>query len=949
MYRIFLLFVFIPSTIYSQINESFNDGNFNANPNWGGDISHFIINASNQLQLNATEAGISYLTCPSEAIENASWEFQLQMAFNPSSGNLARIYLASDHADLTQTSNGVFVEVGNTQDHVCLYKIENGTKEVIITGATDRVDLASVDIKIRVQRVNNQWLLQSNIGSGYIDEGTAIYKPDFTSSYFGVYCKYTSTRKNKFFFDNIIVSGNPYINKTPPEITLFEVLNGSTIKLSFNKLLDQTSFLPGCFTLKSNGHSPIDLNWNESNKTITLHYSSDTHYETNDTLMVSQIKDLDGNTMTDSSLAFSYERIQLLKFILINSHTLELHFSKPIPDANFNDAKLSINNRENQITLTTDLNMQLIYQLQFEHDLLEKESHAFTLTGLYDAVGDEVLGITANLSYYIPKRFDIVINEVMVDPTPSMGLPETEYIELYNNTDQTIDVNDWILQVNAKSTTLPQTEIRPTEYVVLVPSSSLKQWQNQTKVQAIGSWPALTNTSCDIILYQTDKQIMDAYRFNRNQINGEPFKADGGWSVERMDANNVSGELNNFYWSINLSGGTPGGINSIAADNTDLNTPLLESIEQHGDSMLQINFSETMDLFNTIDLSINPEPGEMTIIKDTVFLRYLNIHFHEPLPTNQIFQLNSIRLFDYANHELVLDKPLKFGVADSLMAGDILINEVLFNPYPDGVDFVELYNHSNKIIDIADIYLAEMDGDQIKKLNTSSEEHRLFMPQSFIALTSNPIMIQKHYHCKNIDALIKAKSMPTLPNDEGTVTVTNYKGQLMDSFSYSDQMHFDLINDTEGISLERLSYFQPTNAASNWVSAASTLGYATPTYENSQSATVQNKSIKTFSVSPEIFTPNGNGITDRLKIHYNTSEVGGMVTIRIFDSNGHEVRYLANNQSLANKGYFIWDGLGDYGEILRPAIYIIYIQCHYPSGKVIEEKLSCIIGVDRAD
>ena len=188
--------------------------------------------------------------------------------------------------------------------------------------------------------------------------------------------------------------------------------------------------------------------------------------------------------------------------------------------------------------------------------------------------------------------------------------------------------------------------------------------------------------------------------------------------------------------------------------------------------------------------------------------------------------------------------------------------------------------------------------------------------------------------------------MPSLPDNEGTVAIGNHKGQLLDVLAYSNKMHFDLLKDEEGVSLERLALTRATNDQSNWHSAASTVGYATPSYQNSQQAQVSGTSNSTFSVTPEVFTPNGNGSDDMLYIHYNNTEVGGTATIRIYNSEGIAVKYLANNESMAMAGYFVWDGLSDKGEALPPSIYVIYIQSQYPSGKLIEEKLSCVIGTE---
>ena len=51
-------------------------------------------------------------------------------------------------------------------------------------------------------------------------------------------------------------------------------------------------------------------------------------------------------------------------------------------------------------------------------------------------------------------------------------------------------------------------------------------------------------------------------------------------------------------------------------------------------------------------------------------------------------------------------KTCRFGLPDYVQPKDIVINEILYDPLPGGSDFVELYNKSNKIIDLKNLFFS---------------------------------------------------------------------------------------------------------------------------------------------------------------------------------------------------------------------------------------------------
>ncbi|TRX66261.1 lamin tail domain-containing protein [Carboxylicivirga sp. M1479] len=944
MQRFFILLLLFPLCAFSQINESFGDGNFNLAPQWTGNDSHFIVNTNNELQLNNTEAGTSYLSTACQVIESASWVFRVKMDFNPSSSNYTRIYLASNSAQLNNAKNAIYVELGNTDDNICLYKIMDDKKEKVITGTAKRLDMPSSDVLIRVKRTGDRWTLESDMGSGWTKEGQATFEYNTSSNYFGWFCQYTKTRATKFYLDDIVVTGQAYRDKTPPEIVDFNVINGSVIQLELSEAINDGSIDLSDFTILSSGQHPTSYEYKDINKSIKLNFYPALQSTIVDTLVVENIHDLDDNVLQRTFLPYSYKRIECTSIRLMNLSTIRLRFNKAIPLDNFSKAHFHIDNQVPEIAkiLSDD---EHEFTVNLSSPLSNGQQHQFRLNNLIDAIGDTVIAIETDLLYYQAKRFDMVINEYLADPTPSMGLPELEYIELMNTSPYPIYLDQWRIKVNDKTAILPDSTVNTGQLICLVNANHQDKWIDAPASVFVQALPTLNNSSCDLVLINQENEIIDATQYNPNAIPGETFKRDGGWAVECIDASNHSGTADNYQWSLNLLGGTPGFSNSVEQENKDVHAPLLSQLNLLNTNTLELCFNEAMQFTSNHALTIEPTLKIQSIQHDTVFLRKMQVTFELALDTNAVYLLKSIDLNDLANIPLKLNKQMLFGLADSLTKGDIVINEILFNPLPDGADFVELYNQSDKILRIKDIHLTQMKGNEIEKLIPANTNQHWLFPHSYLAITSNKTAQLEHYNCLHPDNILDIANLPSYPDNEGYVVISDKRGTVLDELEYSEKMHSQLLKSKEGVSLERLQWHVPSNEANNWYSATSTAGYATPGYDNSQQVKATKNRDNRLVLINELFTPDGDGIDDRLQININEAEQGGTASIRIYNSHGQVVRYLLNNENISASDTFFWDGLSDSNELLTPGIYIIYMQCFYPSGKVIEEKVNCVIGI----
>lgn len=262
--------------------------------------------------------------------------------------------------------------------------------------------------------------------------------------------------------------------------------------------------------------------------------------------------------------------------------------------------------------------------------------------------------------------------------------------------------------------------------------------------------------------------------------------------------------------------------------------------------------------------------------------------------------------------------------------GTVLVSEVLFNPLPGGSDYVELYNHSDSSIALANLRLAKMSGDSVVKLHKIANEGHI-APHDYIVVTLDAAYVTTNYTVRYPSKLIEASSMPSYNDASGSVVVTNTDTVILDRFDYTEDMHSRLLRDREGVALERRSFEEPANERANWYSAASTAGYGTPTYANSQSREFLFLDDN-FNIETTLFSPDGDGYNDLLDITYNLKQCDLAANITVFDAHGRAVRQLARGVLLGCRGTLTWDGIGDDGANCQRGNYVIVVEAYNESG-----------------
>jgi hypothetical protein len=525
----------------------------------------------------------------------------------------------------------------------------------------------------------------------------------------------------------------------------------------------------------------------------------------------------------------------------------------------------------------------------------------------------------------LPSAGDIVLTELMIDPDPERGLPNAEYIEILN-------VSKKYLSLKNCSITDP-TAFKLLPDVILPPDSFLVLYQI----------PSLNNASDVVTLLNAAQQRIDQLAYFDSWY-GDSAKSKGGYSLERIDVNNRCLLKENWTASRSNDGGTPGEINSVNAQlAADTLAPIIRSFRPVWPDRLQISLDEVFDTVtnSSLQLLVNTMPQTYKVIYQIPSQAKIELQLPRVLSDTGSYHFSIAGFKDCPGNRSEASNYLSQMMSQP-SRNDIVINEILFNPRSGGHDFLEIYNRSKKCFDLSDIYLSGFKNGQLDGLTRVSKVPWALKPRQFVVLSIDTSEICQTYSCNRAAILCQLQSMPAMPDAAGQIAIVNLQNQILDSLSYSANWHFSLLNDQNGVSLERLNPDMLLHLQSNWHSAASVYGFATPGSPNSQ-VYVPVKSDTYFSPNARTISPDGDGFQDVFILHYNLPDNDYLVTISVFDLNGRLCHTILSHQSIGRVGDITWDGTMSAGVQAVPGIYILTIDAVAANGKSLREQISVIL------
>ena len=635
----------------------------------------------------------------------------------------------------------------------------------------------------------------------------------------------------------------------------------------------------------------------------------------------------------------------LANAFVIDEDEVLIRFSERLADVPTNDPGNYISSLAGNTIISATPSGTTV-RLRFTQDFPLREDFTVTVSRAVDEAGNEANDLVATFRYdptVFPEPGNLIITEFMADPSPQVGLPNAEYIEIHNPTNLSVSLEG----LNVASGGSPAqfngvASLSPGAYVVLVDADDVADFQAQSiPVISISGLPSLTNGGDEIVLSHLST-VLQTLNYTDGWYN-DSERDEGGYSLEFVGGEDAGC---NASWraSIDASGGTPGRANSVTGMPADDQAPMITEVDISVFG-ITLTFDEAL-VEDQITPALFSADNGLTIF-NVVFFSDRQIFLSSDVQEGIIYTLTMLSDFsdcggNFPNNNLVL----QLAIPGEPAAGDVVINEVLFNPASGGADFLELFNCSDKVFQVRDWTLTNDQSTTSSGQRTVSVS-RLFLPGEYLTFSPDPDYIKATF--LEVDAaLLIDQTLPTMPDDEGNITVASAAGIVLDAFDYNEDFHSTLLSPNDGVSLERLRKQGATQDAANWYSAASSENFGTPTRPNSQMRDVlPTAGENVFSIVNATFSPDGDSFEDFLELQYQTDRTGFLARVRIMDAQGRLIRTLRQTELLGASGTLLWDGANDDGRKAKAGLYVLFAELVNPDGEVKEEKLVGVLAGER--
>ena len=619
-------------------------------------------------------------------------------------------------------------------------------------------------------------------------------------------------------------------------------------------------------------------------------------------------------------------------FTLEQPNKLKLGFSEAM---DFEHAAYGVNpdlgSPASQIVADDKTSIELTFSKDFERGKI----YTVQIAGLTDLAGNILAETSRSIGIIEPKAMgDLILNEVMFENP----LNSLEYIEIYNTSEKVLDVSGIVFTTRKTDGTLntgnkipPKTWMLPHSYLALCEDADVvRNFHNCPAGSNIltTTWTTLNNESSTLVLANATKDtIYDELTYNV-KWHDSWVKDPKGIALERTAPDMPT----QSRWSWHSAGaegnhGTPGYKNS---EYIDLEAPAWTSLSMEQPNKLNLVFSEPMD-YGKATFSVDPEmenPSSKIISEDKT---QITLELGSEFERGKIYTLQISGLTDLAGN-ILAETSRSIGIIEPKAMGDLILNEVMFENPLNSLEYIEIYNTSEKVLDLSGLVFTTRKTDGTLNTGNTIPSGTIISPHGYLALCENADSVRNYHNCP-AESNILSTSWSTLNNESASLVLANAtKDTIYDELTYNVKWHHALIKNPKGVALERINPLLATQNPESWHSAASEVNYGTPGYKNSQyrEMSTNETNEKVVWTEPEAFSPDNDGVDDVCFIRYKTETNGYVASAIILNAVGVKVYQLASNILLSTEGFLTWDGRTDNGKNANVGIYVLYFEMFNP-------------------
>ena len=445
--------------------------------------------------------------------------------------------------------------------------------------------------------------------------------------------------------------------------------------------------------------------------------------------------------------------------------------------------------------------------------------------------------------------------------------------------------------------------------VILSDSNMIDFVHDGAHITIPSNFPGLNNSADGIYLFDHTGSVIDSLNY------------DGDWpvtndhSTEKKRPSYISNISGNWSFANAIVSMTPGAQNSIMVLDVDgmiiQDAITYSPIPPFPDSVVTILIPivnvgvESFD--GTFSIQMNDdEIGDGIIptisMGDTIII--------ESMIESPISGLHSISIIldivDDGNYE---NNIATFLLAVRYLFGDALVNE--FFPLPDSTEseFVEMIPQKN--VNINNWTIRDFGGTKgvLPNLDLSAFTYCLITDDSsFLDIIPDTSIL-----------ILPGNGLPGLNNSSETIYILDHTESVIDSLHYNENWSL-----MDSRSVEKYRITDISNEQNNWGISVGEAG-KTPGFQNSLFFS-DLPSKGSVTISPDPFSPDGDGIDDELTITYSLPYLGAAIRWEIIDMAGRVIAKPYYNYQVAQNGKLTWNGQRDNGKSARIGIYVMKIS-----------------------